>query len=69
MTVQTNTPGFSAQLMTGNAQGAYHAVTGVKSIQNGTTFAVRKGSVEALLVVWMTALPANRAHVNEVRAA
>jgi eukaryotic-like serine/threonine-protein kinase len=69
VTVQTNTPGFSAQLMTGNSQGTYHAITGVKSIQNGTTFEVPKGSVQAILVVWLTALPANYAHVNEVRAA
>jgi serine/threonine-protein kinase len=69
VTVGTNTPGFSAQLMTGNSQGSYHAITGVKSIQNGTTFEVPKGSVQALLVVWLTALPANYAHVSEVRAA
>jgi serine/threonine-protein kinase len=69
VTLQTNTPGFSAQLMTGNSQGVYHAITDVKSIQSGTTFAVSKGSVQAILVVWLTALPANYAHVNEVRAA
>jgi eukaryotic-like serine/threonine-protein kinase len=69
VTVQTNTPGFSAQLETGNSQGAYHAITEVKSIQNGTTFEVPKGSVRELLVLWLTALPANYAHVNEVRAA
>jgi hypothetical protein len=69
VTLQTDTPGFSAQLMTGNSQGVYHAITDVKSIQNGTTFEVHKGSVQAILVVWLTALPANFAHVNEVRAA
>jgi eukaryotic-like serine/threonine-protein kinase len=69
VTVQTDTPGFSAQLMTGTTVGTYHAVTGVKSIQNGTTFAVRKGSLGTILVVWVTALPAGYAHVNEVRAA
>jgi serine/threonine-protein kinase len=69
VTIQTDTPGYSAQLMTGTSQGTYHAITGVKSIQNGTTFAVRKGSVGTILVVWVTALPAGYAHVNEVRAA
>ncbi len=69
VTIQTDTPGFSAQLMTGNSEGAYHAITAVKSIQNGTTFAVRKGAVQGILVVWLTALPAGYARVNEVRAA
>jgi eukaryotic-like serine/threonine-protein kinase len=69
VTVQTDTPGFSAQLMTGNSQGRYRAITEVKSVQNGTTFAVKKGSAHAILVVWLTALPAGYAHVNEVRAA
>jgi eukaryotic-like serine/threonine-protein kinase len=69
VTIQTDTPGFSAQLQTGMSIGVYHAISGVKSIQNGTTFAVPKGSVGSILVVWVTALPVNYAHVNEVRAA
>jgi serine/threonine-protein kinase len=69
VTIQTTTPGFSAQLLTGNSLGTYHAISDVQQIQNGTTFEVRKGSVQAFLVVWVTAIPAGYAHVNEVRAA
>jgi hypothetical protein len=69
VTIQTDTPGFTAQLMTGTSLGSYHAIAGAKSIQNGTTFAVHKGSVGTILVVWLTALPVGYAHVNEVRAA
>jgi len=69
VTIQTNTPGFSAQLRTGNSLESYHAISDVQQIQNGTTFEVRKGSVQAFLVVWITSIPAGYAHVNEVRAA
>jgi predicted Ser/Thr protein kinase len=69
ITIQTNTPGFSAQLRTGNSPGIYHAISDVQQIQNGTTFEVRKGSVQTFLVVWVTSIPAGYAHVNEVRAA
>ncbi len=69
VTIVTDTPGYTAQLLTGTLLGTYHPITGVKSIQNGTTFAVKKGTAQSLLVVWLTTLPANYAHVNEVRAA
>jgi putative peptidoglycan lipid II flippase len=69
VTIQTNTPGFSAQLQTGNSLGTYHAISGVEQIQNGTTFELDQGSVEAYLVIWVTSIPAGYAHVNEVRAA
>jgi hypothetical protein len=69
VTIQTNTPGFTARLLTGTVLGTYHPITGVKTIQNGTTFAIRKGSAQALLVVWVTSIPAGYAHVTEVRAA
>ena len=69
VTIQTDTPGFSAQLLTGRSLNRYHVITSTKEIQNGTTFAVKQGSVQAYVVVWITALPAGFAHVNEVRAA
>jgi serine/threonine protein kinase len=69
VTIQTNTPGFSAQLLTGSTVDKYHVITSTKEIQSGTTFSVKKGAVQAYLVVWVTALPAGFAHVNEVRAA
>ncbi len=69
VTIQTDTPGFSAQLQTGNSLGTYHAISDVQQIQNGTTFEVKKGSVQAILVIWVTSIPAGYAHVNEVRAA
>jgi hypothetical protein len=69
VTIQTDTPGFSAQLLTGRSLNTYHVITSTQEIQNGTTFAVKEGSVQAYLVVWITSLPAGYAHVNEVRAA
>jgi eukaryotic-like serine/threonine-protein kinase len=68
VTVQTNTPGFSAQLLTGTSFGRFHAVTGNEVVQNGTTFEVRKRAMRRYLVLWLTKLPINYAHVNEVRA-
>jgi len=69
VTLQTNTPGFSAQLMTGSVAGTYHPITSVQDIQKSTTFSVRRGAVQRYLVVWVTKLPIGYAHVNEVRAA
>jgi tRNA A-37 threonylcarbamoyl transferase component Bud32 len=68
VTVQTDTPGFTAQLQTGTSFGRFHSITPNELVQNGTTFAVKAGSVEPYLVLWLTALPAGYAHVNEVRA-
>jgi serine/threonine-protein kinase len=68
VTVQTDTPGFSAQLLTGTFFGRFHAVTGNELVQNGTTFQVRKGTMRRFIVLWLTKLPINYAHVNEVRA-
>jgi eukaryotic-like serine/threonine-protein kinase len=69
VTIQTDTPGFSAQLLTGRSAGRYHAISSTKEIQNGTTFALRRGVVQTYLVVWITSIPAGYAHVTEVRAA
>jgi hypothetical protein len=68
VTVQTDTPGFSAQLLTGTSLGRFHAVTGSQQVQNGTTFQVDRRSIRRYLVLWLTKLPINYAHVNEVRA-
>jgi hypothetical protein len=68
VTIQTDTPGFTAQLKTGTTLGRFHALTSPETIQSGTTFSVDAGSVEPYLVVWITELPAGFAHVNEVRA-
>jgi hypothetical protein len=69
VTIQTDTPGFRAQLLSGSSLGAYHPISDVEQIDSGTTFQVRAGSVQAYLVVWVTSLPIGYAHVNEVRAA
>ena len=68
VTVQTDTPGFNAQLLTGTTFGRFHAVTADEQIQNGTTFEVGKGTIRPYLVLWLTSLPIGYAHVNEVRA-
>ena len=34
----------------------------------GTTFQVDRRSIERYLVLWLTKLPINYAHVNEIRA-
>jgi eukaryotic-like serine/threonine-protein kinase len=68
VTVQTDTPGFSAQLLTGTYFGRFHAVAGNELVQNGTTFQVRQGKMRRFIVLWLTKLPINYAHVNEVRA-
>jgi serine/threonine-protein kinase len=68
VTVQTDTPGFSAQLLTGMAFSRFHAITGDELVQNGTTFQVGKHRMQRFLVLWLTKLPINYAHVNEVRA-
>jgi serine/threonine-protein kinase len=68
VTVQTDTPGFTAQLQTGTSFGHFHAVTPKELVQNGTTFAVKAGSMQPYLVLWLTSLPIGYAHVNEVRA-
>jgi eukaryotic-like serine/threonine-protein kinase len=68
VTVQTDTPGFTAQLLTGTSVGRYHAVTGNELVQNGTTFQVDRRRMQRFLVLWLTKLPINYAHVNEVRA-
>jgi serine/threonine protein kinase len=68
VTVQTDTPGFTAQLLTGTSFGRFRAVTGNQLVQNGTTFQVDRRSIKQYLVLWLTKLPINNAHVNEVRA-
>ena len=68
VTVQTDTPGFSAQLLTGSVFGRFHAITGNELVQNGTTFQVGNHRMKRFLVLWLTKLPINYAHVNEVRA-
>jgi eukaryotic-like serine/threonine-protein kinase len=69
ITIRTDTPGFSAELLTGRTAGRYHAISSAQDVQDGTTFSVPEGSVERYLVVWLTSLPIGYAHVNEVRAA
>jgi serine/threonine-protein kinase len=68
VTVQTDTPGFTAQLLTGTLFGHYQAVTGAELVQKTTTFQVDRGKMRRFIVLWLTKLPINYAHVNEVRA-
>jgi eukaryotic-like serine/threonine-protein kinase len=68
VTIDTDTPGFRAQLQTGTTLAVFHPISKNLAIQNGTTFAVERGAVQPYLVVWITSVPAGYAHVNEVRA-
>ncbi|HZC28579.1 MAG TPA: protein kinase, partial [Gaiellaceae bacterium] len=63
VTIETDTPGFNAQLLTGATRGRFHPVTGDQQIQNGTTFQIAGGKMRRYLVLWLTTLPIGYAHV------
>jgi hypothetical protein len=68
VTVRSDTPGFPAQIRTGSSPtGPFHAVSSSENVQSTTTFELT-GRMQRYLLVWITALPAGIAHVNEVTA-
>ena len=69
MTVATDTPGFTAQILSGNsASGPFTADSSTRTVGSSTTFALN-GHSARYYVVWITNLGSqSSAHVNEVRA-
>jgi eukaryotic-like serine/threonine-protein kinase len=68
VTVRSDTPGFPAQIQTGaSPTGPFHPVSPSEDVQSTTTFELN-GPVQRYLLIWITALPAGIAHVNEVTA-
>ena len=66
--VRSDTPGFPAQIQTGvSPTGPFHAVSTSENVQSTTTFEL-SGTMQRYLLIWITALPAGIAHVNEVTA-
>jgi eukaryotic-like serine/threonine-protein kinase len=69
LTVRSDTPGFPAQIKTGaSPTGPFHPVSSSEDVQSTTTFEL-SGPLQRYLLIWITALPAGVAHVNEVTAA
>jgi len=69
--VQTDTPGFTADIRATNTLGATpESVSDSRTVEAMTAFTIREGAPKRYYVVWITKLPPdeNRAHVNEVRA-
>jgi tRNA A-37 threonylcarbamoyl transferase component Bud32 len=69
VTVTTDTPGFTAQVMTGSSpSGPFTTDSAGKTVNGTTTFALN-GATGRYYVLWITLLPPGAvAHVNEVRA-
>jgi len=69
LTVTTDTPGFTAQIRSGDSPEQARAVSPARSLAGTTTFTLSSGPAR-YYVIWITNLGPNRAvHVNEVRAA
>jgi serine/threonine-protein kinase len=69
ITVRSDTPGFPAQIQTGTSpNGPFHPISSSEDVQSTTTFEL-SGAAQRYLLIWITALPAGIAHVNEVSAA
>jgi eukaryotic-like serine/threonine-protein kinase len=68
VTVRSDTPGFPAQILTGTSPtGPFHPVSPSENVQSTTTFQLT-GQLQRYLLIWITALPAGIAHVNELTA-
>jgi serine/threonine protein kinase len=69
LTVTSDTPGFTAQVLAGNSLQAHPTPdSAVRTVGNHTTFALR-GASARYYVLWITQLPsAGLVHVNEVKA-
>jgi predicted Ser/Thr protein kinase len=67
--VQTDTPGYTAQIRAGNLlTGPFSAVSESKTVGATTTFDVDPKAPARYYVIWITALTGDVAHVNEARA-
>jgi hypothetical protein len=68
--VRSDTPGFQAEIQTGNSpQGPFAARSPRRPVGRATTFVLRKGAAARYVVVWITDMPNDfAAHVNEVTA-
>ncbi|MFL5970030.1 MAG: protein kinase domain-containing protein [Gaiellaceae bacterium] len=69
--VETDTPGFTAQIQATNVvDGTPQAVSDKRTVGATTTFELQAGPPMRYYIVWITRLPPDRsyAHVNEVRA-
>jgi serine/threonine protein kinase len=69
VTVTSDTPGFSAQILAGSStSGPFAQDSAVRTIGASATFPLR-GATDRYYVIWVTQLPAGgSAHVNEVTA-
>jgi eukaryotic-like serine/threonine-protein kinase len=68
LTVVTDTPGFTAQVRSGDSPEQARPVSSARSLAGTTTFTVSSGPAR-YYVIWISNLGSNRvAHVNEVRA-
>jgi predicted Ser/Thr protein kinase len=66
--VRSKTPGFDAQIQTGQSPtGPFHPISGRENVQSTTTFELT-GRAQQYLLVWITSVPAGVAHLNEVSA-
>ncbi len=65
----TDTPGFSAEILAGDAKGGpFEAVSEVKVVAARAVFDLTSRAKHRYLVVWITKLAGSSAHVNEVTA-
>jgi serine/threonine-protein kinase len=68
LTLVTDTPGFTAEIRSGDAPGQARPVSPARSVAGTTTFTLSSAAAR-YYVVWITNLGPNAAvHVNEVRA-
>ena len=67
ITVTTDTPGYTAEILAGDSTSSFHPVSRQKTVDRVTTFDLSGGG--HYFVVWITDLGENSsAHVNEARA-
>ena len=67
--VQTDTPGYTAEIRAGNnLAGGFSAVSSAQTVAGTTTFAVDPKAPARYYVIWITRLAGDSAHVNEVHA-
>jgi hypothetical protein len=68
VTVTTPTPGFTAEIQSGNSPaGVFTPDSSSKTVTGTTTFALN-GNTARYYVVWITQLPGDRAEISEVTA-
>jgi hypothetical protein len=71
LTIQSDTPGYTAQIKSSNSASAGFApVSSAQTVGGSTTFKL-KGRAARYYLIWITKLPpgSDSAHVNEVKAA